>query len=645
MNKVIGLSIASGLFLSSFFDIKSVDNQQIRAISADTVRKDTIVKDSFTKPLLKIGLDTTITKKDSLATPRIGLQRDSTYRPDTIARQKDSVLIQSQIRVANLSYMTVCPNVKIKIPITVSGPFNANNVFVVQSVEADGQFKAISDSVTLSQNITLQIPAKVGSKLRLRVVSSSPVAMSNVTEINVLPLPQAKIELTDGGISTKIGPGQEASLKVSLSGAGPWSFVLSDSTAVANTFVNPYLTSIAPTKTQSIKVLGVSNACGSGTTSGEAIVEVSQDTLPQLALTAVPKGGFKICTNTPFQVNFNATGKYEVGNGFIVQLADSATQNFINISTLGQSPIVAKLPQGLPSGKYKLRVASTFPYQSSDTASVLVATSTTTILQKDSLGIAEGGSTNLTLSFEGTSPWFVLLSDGTYQNDIYRSPYQLKVSPYNSATYSITSAGGFCGVGDFKGSAFVNVKVPPTTITTGNLTAKTICYGTEIDVPFSTTGRFFGANKFVVQVLDTSGVWVSLPTSGSVGTLKAKISPPFLIDTISIQKIRVISTAPNAEGSETSLKVIKANAALATISGNGFIRPGGGTRLKITFQNSLPPCSFTLSDGTIVNGTFINPYQMTVSPKASTEYKITMATNTCGLAAGRGVGTVKVETN
>jgi hypothetical protein len=177
------------------------------------------------------------------------------------------------------------------------------------------------------------------------------------------------------------------------------------------------------------------------------------------------------------------------------------------------------------------------------------------------------------------------------------------------------------------------------------LTAKTICYGTEIDVPFSTTGRFFGANKFVVQVLDTSGVWVSLPTSGSAGTLKAKISPPFLIDTISIQKIRVISTAPNAEGSETSLKVIKANAALATISGNGFIRPGGGTRLKITFQNSLPPYSFTLSDGTIVNGTFINPYQMTVSPKASTEYKITMATNTCGLAAGRGVGTVKVETN
>jgi hypothetical protein len=623
MNKIIGLSIASSLFLSSFLEIEALDNQMVVSMATDTV----------------------IVKKDSIATPRTGLQRDSTYRPDTIARPKDSVLIQSQIHIADLSYMTVCPNAKIQIPITVSGPFNANNFFVVQSVEANGKFVAVSVSITSSQNITLQIPANAGPKLRLRVVSSSPVSVSNVTHINVLPLPQAKIELVDGAISTKIGPGQVANYRVNLSGAGPWSFALSDSTVVSNTFINPYLASVLPTKTQSIKVLGVSNACGSGTTSGEAIVEVSQDTLPQMALVAVPKGGFKVCTGVAFQVNFNATGKYEIGNGFIVQLGDSLAQNFINISTLGENPLVAKLPQGLPSGKYKLRVAATFPFHLSDTASILVATSTTTILQKDSLSIAEGSATNLTVNFTGTSPWFVLLSDGIYQNDIYKSPHQLKVSPYNSATYSITSAGGFCGVGDFRGSAFVNVKVPPTTITTGNLTSKTICYGTEIDVPFSSTGRFYAANKFVVQVLDTGNVWVSLPTSGGVGSLKAKISPPFLQDTISIQKIRVISTAPNAEGSETSLKVIKANAAVATLSGNGFIRPGGATRLKIAFKNSLPPYSFTLSDGTVVNGTFINPYQMTVSPRASTEYKITTATNACGLAAGRGVGTVKVETN
>ncbi len=650
MNKIIGLSIASGLMISSLLDLTLTDKQTKTGISIDTIQQDTTKKntigqDSLTKKLLQIKTDTIVAKKDTIVPPRIGLQRDTTYRPDTIPQKKDSVLIKSEIHLTDLSYMTVCPNAKIQLPITISGPFNVDNKFVVQSVEADNKFITISEPVASVQDFVLQIPNQSKPKLRLRILSSSPAMVSNVSYVNILPLPQAKIELVDGTISTKIGPGQTANLKVSLSGAGPWSFALSDSTVVSNTFVNPYLTSISPLKTQSIKVLGVVNACGSGTTTGEAIVEVSADTLPQIALLAVPKGGYKVCTGVPFQVNFNATGKYEVGNGFIVQLADTSAQNFINISTLGENPLVTKLPLGLPSGKYKLRIAATFPFQLSDTASVTVATSTTTILQKDSLNIPEGGSTNLTINFTGTSPWFVLLSDGTYQNDIYQSPFQLKVSPYNSSTYSITSSGGFCGVGDMSGSAFVNVKVPPTSITTANLTTKTICYGTEIDIPFSTTGRFFGANKFVVQVLDTGGVWVNLPTSGGVGSLKAKILPPFLKDTISIQKIRVISTAPNAEGSETSLKVIKANVAEATILGNGFIRPGGATRLKIIFKNSLPPYSFTLSDGTVVNGTFINPYQMTVSPRATTEYKITTATNACGTAMGLGVGTVKVETN
>jgi hypothetical protein len=623
MNKIIGLSIASSLFVSSFLEIKLSDNQKGISMATDTV----------------------IAKKDSVSPTHIGLQRDTTYRPDTIGQKKDSVLIKSEIRIADLSYMTVCPNSKIIVSFAVSGPFNANNTFVVQSVEGDGKFTTISESVTVSQSIGLQIPDKSSSTLRLRVLSSSPVIASNVTQMKVLPLVQAKIELVDGSISTKIGPGQVANYRVNLTGAGPWSFALSDSTVVSNTFINPYLGVVSPTKTQSIKVLGVSNACGSGTTSGEAIVEVSQDTLPQMALVAVPKGGYKVCTGVPFQVNFNATGKYEIGNNFVVQLGDSTAQNFVNISDLGENPLVAKLPLGLPSGKYKLRVAATFPSHSSDTATVFVAASTVATLQTDSLNIAEGGSTNLTVRFTGTSPWFVLLSDGTYQNDITKLPYALKVSPYNPTVYSITSAGGYCGVGDFSGSAFVNVKIPATTITTGNLAAKTICYGTEIDVPFTTTGRFFVANQFIVQVLDTAGHWLNLPTSGGIGSLKAKIAPAFLTDTISVQKIRVVSTAPNAEGSETSLKVIMPNAALATISGNGFIRIGGATRLKITFKNGLPPYSFTLSDGTVVSGTFINPYQMTVSPKTMTEYKITSIINACGSGTPLGVGTVKVETN
>ena len=643
MYKALVWSILMWITTSSLWI--STDKKSIQNIYSqlDTTKKDSIQP----KPLLQL-IDTNFvkkdsTKKDSVVVPRIGLQRDTTYKP-LVIEKKDSVLINSGIHLTPLNHVLVCGGVGLNVHYKTFGPFNDNNRFSVQAADATGKFVDISEPSTQSP-IKIQVPTNRSGKVYLRVHSSSPVFESDTTFYTILPLPHTKIELADGGFSTKIGPGQVANYRVNLSGAGPWSFQLSDSTIISNTFITNYLASISPKQTKSIKVIDVSNACGSGTTSGEVIVQVSQDTLPNIVLRAVPKGGFRVCTGVPLQVNFNATGKYEVGNGFVVQLADSSAQNFTNISGLAENPIVAKIPQTLSPGKYKLRVSSTFPAHFSDTTDVTVSASATTILQADSLQIAEGESINLTLNFSGGGPWFVLLNDGTYQNDILKSPHQIKVSPYNPMAYSITSAGGYCGVGEFSGGAFVNVKIPPTTITTANLTGKTICAGGEIDVPFSTTGRFFGANKFIVQVKDTSGKWINQLTTGTLGSLKAKILPPVLTDTLTNQQIRVISTAPNAEGTPTTVRVVMPNAAKASIVGGGFIRPGGASRLRITFKNGLPPWSFSLSDGTTVSGTFINPYQLTVSPRATTDYQVQNIVNTCGTGYSTGNATVKVETN
>jgi hypothetical protein len=377
------------------------------------------------------------------------------------------------------------------------------------------------------------------------------------------------------------------------------------------------------------------------------VVQVSQDTLPVITLKAVPKAGFRVCTGTPFQINFNATGKYNVGNGFVVQLSDASGENFANVSEIAsESPVMAKTPFGIKPGNYKLRVVSTFPTISSDTVDVNVSETATAALRRDSLEIPEGGSTNLSLDFGGGGPWFVLLSDGTYQNDIRVTPYTVKVTPNNPTAYSITSAGGFCGVGSFSGNAFVKVKIPPATITTGNLSDKIICSGTEITVPFTTTGRFENANRFVVQITDTSGKWVNLPTMGGASALRAKILPPYLKDTLTTQQIRVISTFPFTEGVPTNINVMMPNAASALVTGGAVIRPGGAARIRVTFKNGLPPWSFVLSDGTAVAGTFINPYQLTVNPRTTTEYKVVSINNTCGAGVTNGTGAViRVETN
>ena len=646
MHRIIAFVVITSLVWAGFW--KQETNfflAQHAAVQADTLQDSTAVDSLRLVPNFTALPPKDTARQDKLPRPVIGLQRDSTYRPDTVGlSQKDSVLIKTEIKIADLSHISACPGVLVVVPFTTTGPFNDNNVFALQMSDALGKFTTVSEPDKRGP-LRLLLPTDRVGTFAVRVVSSSPALESPATRLTILPLPSARIELTDGSFMAKIGPGQNSSYRVNLAGAAPWSFTLSDGTIIANTLINPYTATVRPEQTTAYKITSISNACGSGTTSGEVIVQVSQDTLPVITLKAVPRGGFRVCKGLPLQVNFNATGNYSVGNGFVVQLSDSLGEKFTNISDLAENPIMAKAPLELSPGRYKLRVVSTFPSQSSDTADVLVSAAASTFLRPDSLEVAEGQATNLTLEFTGGGPWFALLSDGTYENDIRTSPHKIKVSPYNSTSYVITSAGGFCGVGNFAGRAFVGVKVPPTTISTGDLSKQTICAGTEIVVPFTSTGRFYAANRFTVQVLDTAGKWQDLPTTGAAGSLRAKILPPFLSDTITTQKIRVVATAPLAEGTPTTLRVYLPNVAQATVAGGGFIRPGGASRLKITFRNGLPPYSFTLSDGTVVNGTFINPYQMTVTPRNTTDFKIMSLTNACGTGIGVGTANVRVETN
>ncbi len=570
-----------------------------------------------------------------------GLQRDTTYRVETAA-----IVVTAAVRIYDLSHVSVCPGSTILVPFDFEGKFEEKNRFLVQISDVSGRFSTISDSLRHGP-ARIVLPQNRTGLVAIRVISTHPNVVSTPTRLMVLPLPQAKIETNDGGSIAKIGPGQAATYRVSLTGAAPWSFTISDGTVVTNTLVNPYVAQVSPKETTSYKVTSILNACGSGTSSGELVVQVSQDTLPIIALKAVPKAGFRICTGTPFQINFNATGKYSIGNGFVVQLSDTTGQHFTNISELAtESPVITKTPFSLKAGNYKLRVVSTFPTISSDTVDVNVSAPATATLRRDSLEIPEGGFTNLTVNFGGGGPWFVLLSDGTYQNDIRVTPYTLKVSPNDPTTYKITSAGGYCGVGTFSGAAVVKVKIPPATITTGNLSDKIICSGTEITVPFKTTGRFENANKFIVQIADTSGKWVNLPTVGGLSALRAKISPPFPKDTLTTYQLRVIGTFPLTEGVPTNINVMMPNAASAAVTGGGLIRPGGASRIRVTFRNGLPPWSFVLSDGTTVNGTFINPYQITVNPRTTTEYKVVSLNNTCGTGMTSGPSaTVTVDTN
>lgn len=549
-----------------------------------------------------------------------------------------------KIIAEDLSYLSVCPGSTITLPFITEGPFDADNQFVVHIIDPTG--KSVPISLPAKKGpLRAVIPSyKIGGEVyRLQIVSTIPVIKSQEVFIRLLQTPTARIEVIDGTQAIRIMPGREAQLRINLQGSAPWSFKLSDSTIVQNTISNPHFLTVKPAHVKAYKVTGVSNSCGSGTTSGEAIINVDDNPEPKLELKEVDKL-VRVCTGIPFQVPFAATGKFKAGNRFVVQIADH-TGSFKTISTPDTTGyITTQIPSTYKPGDYRLRVTSSAPYLISQVANITIVSPTVATLQRDSLHLPENGTGDLSVRFDGGGPWFVLLSDGTYENNIMDSPHKVSVKPYNDTNYQITSAGGLCGVGKFSGRAKVTVTAPPASITMEKLPQSMVCAGSSIEIPYKTTGRYASTNRFVVQITDKTGRFVDLPTTVTATSFTAKVTAAVAPgDTVRAQKIRIISSSPAVASKEEEIRVIATNKAVGEVTGKAFITAGRSTRIQLKFKNGLPPWSFTLSDGTAINGTFLNPYLITVSPTATTEYTISALKSGCGTGIGTGSAIVTVD--
>lgn len=596
--------------------------------------------------------DTSATAPDTLAAPSAGAAAIDTSSDTLTEAAAEAKLPQEpkadsihsfKITIEDISYLAVCPGTNVTIPFKTEGPFDEGNTFVAHIIDATGKSVPISLPVKKSP-IKAVIPSyKVGGEIyRIQIIASIPVVRSQEVPIRLLQAPAAKIDLIDGTQTVRIMPGQEAHLRVNLTGAAPWSFRLSDSTTVLQTLSNPHFITVKPTDVKAYRVTAVSNACGSGTVSGEAIVNVNNNPEPKLELKEIEKIA-KLCAGVPFQVPFNATGKYKEGNKFVVQIAER-NGAFKNISTPDSSGyITTQIPDTYKPGEYRLRVTSTAPYLVSQTTNISIVSPTVATLQKDSLRLGENESGQLTVKFTGGGPWFVLLSDGTYENNIQESPHKIKVKPFYDTNYQISSAGGLCGVGKFSGSAKVTVKSPPASITLEKLPQNMACAGSTIDIPYKTEGRYNPNNKFTVQMTDKSGRFVTLPTTVTPTAMQVKLAAAAPGDTTKTQKIRIVSSSPAVSSAIEELEVIAPDKAVAEVSGRGTVSAGRSTRIQLKFKNGLPPWSFTLSDGTAINGTFLNPYLISVSPASTTEYTITSLKSGCGTGTGRGSAVVTVE--
>ena len=246
--------------------------------------------------------------------------------------------------------------------------------------------------------------------------------------------------------------------------------------------------------------------------------------------------------------------------------------------------------------------------------------------------ICNGGSTNLTITTNGTGAMSGTLSDGTAFSGTAPT-ITVSVSPSATITYTIaTLTNGLCSAiaANKTGSAIVTVNGRPTGAISGT---QTLCNTTSATLTITATG--------------TGTITGTL----SDGTAFSGTAPTITVNvTAASTTTYTISTLTN--GTCASIAADKTGSAIVTVSarptgalsGTATICNGGSTNLTIT-ATGTGTISGTLSSGTAFSGT-APTITVSVSPSSTTVYTISTLTNgSCVSIAGDKTGSATVTVN
>jgi hypothetical protein len=246
----------------------------------------TFTGDGPWKYILSSGVTGTATQ--SPATVNVTPSTTTTYFVTEVSNEcgKGSPIGSAQITVKVPTIITGSPSVaetcagtSFTVPFQKSGDFPAANTFKVQIalVNEDAAFYNIP-SVPGENTIVATFPdTTAGGSYFVRVVNSGAnpafTAKGSVNTVGIaaIPLPVATISGTQTVLI-----GSPATLKVDITGKGPWTFTLSDGSkdSVITATTSPYSFLISPKVTSTYTIKTVSNTCGVGKGAGSARVQV-----------------------------------------------------------------------------------------------------------------------------------------------------------------------------------------------------------------------------------------------------------------------------------------------------------------------------------------------------------------------------------
>lgn len=367
------------------------------------------------------------------------------------------------IEIQSLNKLNFCPEESLILNFFSE---NSYSQYVVQLISGNTVYDLPATLVSLKQ-VSIQLPdfLKSGVKYQVRVKgvgNSTDYSFAYPYTIMIYDRPTGTLS---GGGNISLNTSEQAELTFHLKGTSPWqvSYSNGDNNYTFYTSDSVHTLRVKPDKSANYFLTTVSNSCGSGEKTGNALVNVMNISTNH---TVGPDG---ICYGQTLIVPFVSEGIYSLDNVFKIQLyrndslAKNISSNYYTLDAVYQgNALYTTLPNNLPfntsnNNAYNIRVISTSPkilgtYAPNLTRTkkqeVLVWGEEPVITLTGNNTIALGDSINLKVNASGNSNfWYFRLNDGVNNFYYYPNsfPFEILKIPNTTTTYTIDQFYAACG--------------------------------------------------------------------------------------------------------------------------------------------------------------------------------------------------------
>ncbi|MCS7189609.1 MAG: hypothetical protein NZ933_07390, partial [Bacteroidia bacterium] len=232
------------------------------------------------------------------------------------------------IDLLSINPSLVCAGSSITVNFTPTGTFNAGNLFRVQLSDAGGSFSTPQNiGVGVTSPITATIPGTVASGMyKVRVVSTSPVVVSDTMEVEVVNLSSLSCSYTPvpGVVGSPIVlsldgsglPSGPFDISLDADGDGNPDYTQNNVNSLPYSFTHSY--SAAGTYTANFILVHPASGCRASCQVSVIVQAPAPNSIDLMSLSPSI-----VCAGSTFDVVFSVTGNFAMGNVFEVQLSDA----------------------------------------------------------------------------------------------------------------------------------------------------------------------------------------------------------------------------------------------------------------------------------------------------------------------------------